>query len=67
MAMKRIIYTTSMKDSSKTNLTNSDIIQTIKSVIAKLQIAKKVGVCSCLLHMMYKMVIKFPRNPNRLM
>lgn len=44
MTMKRIIYTTSMKDSSKTNWSNSDIIQTIKSVIAKLQIAKKVGV-----------------------
>lgn len=66
MAIKRILYKTNLKDVSSTIWSNSDIIQTIKSVIAKLQIAKKVGVCRCLLQMMYEMVIKFPRNPIRL-
>lgn len=43
----------------------SDIMQTVKSVIAKLPIARNVGVCSCLVKVTYTMVIKFPNDPKR--
>lgn len=40
-------------------------MQTVKSVIAKLPIARNVGVCSCLVKVTYTMVIKFPNDPKR--
>lgn len=45
-------------------LTNNDITTTVRSVIARLQIVIKVGVCKCLLQVIYKMVVKFPNTPR---
>lgn len=50
-----------------TNRIMSDIKQLLESVIVILQIATKVGVCSCLEQITDKMRIKFPSNLWRLM
>lgn len=50
-----------------TNRIMSDIKQPLESVIVILQIATKVGVCSCLEQITDKMRIKFPSNLWRLM